>query len=297
MFDAETAVAGQAGLVADQRRARPARRRARAGARPARRPLGGAVLDAFREEPLPADSVFYSLPNVIVTPHTSWSSGRALDRSVELFCDNLRRYTRGEPLLNLVDPRRGLLATSAGRDSRTGPVGQDNRFQHAHPRPGRDRRLWRRDRQRRRGQGARRPADQADRAVQAQARGPGRRDLCRPAGAAAVGGRTRAGRDPGRPAGPTAHGRRAAARGACFRRPGGGASRSARSTRGGTSSSSTSSSCWPTLAWSRSASRSCRRPGPPRHAGRARGQRARARGPGAHRARRCARASRFATWS
>jgi phosphoglycerate dehydrogenase-like enzyme len=70
-------------------------------------PLGGAVLDTFVEEPLPANSVFYALPNAIVTPHTSWSSARALDRSVDLFCENLRRYTRGEELLNLVDPRVG----------------------------------------------------------------------------------------------------------------------------------------------------------------------------------------------
>jgi phosphoglycerate dehydrogenase-like enzyme len=69
--------------------------------------LGGAVLDTFRDEPLPPTSPFYDLPNVIVTPHTSWSSGRVLDRSVELFCDNLRRYASGEPLLNVVDPAAG----------------------------------------------------------------------------------------------------------------------------------------------------------------------------------------------
>jgi phosphoglycerate dehydrogenase-like enzyme len=70
-------------------------------------PLGGAVLDTFRDEPLPPMSSFYDLPNVIVTPHTAWSSGRVLDRSVELFCDNLRRFARGEPLLNVVDPVAG----------------------------------------------------------------------------------------------------------------------------------------------------------------------------------------------
>jgi len=70
-------------------------------------PLGGAVLDTFVEEPLPSNSVFYDLPNAIVTPHTSWSSARALDRSVDLFCENLQRYTRGEALLNLVDPQVG----------------------------------------------------------------------------------------------------------------------------------------------------------------------------------------------
>jgi phosphoglycerate dehydrogenase-like enzyme len=69
--------------------------------------IGGAILDTFREEPLSPSSEFYDLPNVIVTPHTSWSSGRVLDRSVELFCDNLRRYAAGEPLLNVVDPSAG----------------------------------------------------------------------------------------------------------------------------------------------------------------------------------------------
>jgi len=70
-------------------------------------PLGGAILDTFRDEPLSPMSSFYDLENVIVTPHTAWSSGRVLDRSVELFCDNLRRFASGEPLLNVVDPAAG----------------------------------------------------------------------------------------------------------------------------------------------------------------------------------------------
>lgn len=69
--------------------------------------IGGAVLDTFADEPLTPSSTFYDLPNVIVTPHTSWSSGRVLDRSFELFCDNLRRFSAGEPLLNRVDPTAG----------------------------------------------------------------------------------------------------------------------------------------------------------------------------------------------
>jgi phosphoglycerate dehydrogenase-like enzyme len=69
--------------------------------------IGGAVLDTFAEEPLAESSPFYDLPNVIVTPHTSWSSGRVLDRSVGLFCENLRRFAAGEPLLNVVDPDAG----------------------------------------------------------------------------------------------------------------------------------------------------------------------------------------------
>jgi phosphoglycerate dehydrogenase-like enzyme len=70
-------------------------------------PLGGAVLDTFRDEPLQPTSPFYDLDNVIVTPHTAWSSGRVVDRSVELFCDNLRHFAQGEPLLNVVDPAAG----------------------------------------------------------------------------------------------------------------------------------------------------------------------------------------------
>ena len=69
--------------------------------------LGGAVLDTFREEPLPPTSMLYDLPNVILTPHTSWSSARVLDRSVGLFCDNLRRFAGGRPLVNVVDPTAG----------------------------------------------------------------------------------------------------------------------------------------------------------------------------------------------
>jgi phosphoglycerate dehydrogenase-like enzyme len=65
------------------------------------------VLDTFREEPLPPTSTLYDLPNVILTPHTSWSSTRVLDRSVGLFCDNLRRFSAGQALVNVVDPAAG----------------------------------------------------------------------------------------------------------------------------------------------------------------------------------------------
>ena len=70
-------------------------------------PMAGAVLDAFKEEPLPPDSPLYGVANLIITPHTSWTSGRVLDRSIELFRDNLVRYIAGEPLLNVVDTTKG----------------------------------------------------------------------------------------------------------------------------------------------------------------------------------------------
>lgn len=70
-------------------------------------PMRGAIVDTLRDEPLGPDSPLYDVPNLIVTPHTSWTSGRVLDRSIELFCENLARYKAGEPLRNAVDRVRG----------------------------------------------------------------------------------------------------------------------------------------------------------------------------------------------
>jgi phosphoglycerate dehydrogenase-like enzyme len=69
-----------------------------------RRRIAGAVLDVFATEPLPDDSPLWTLPNVLVTPHAAALSPRENERIVELFCDNLRRYLDGEPLINLIKP-------------------------------------------------------------------------------------------------------------------------------------------------------------------------------------------------
>jgi phosphoglycerate dehydrogenase-like enzyme len=61
------------------------------------------VLDVFNEEPLPPDSPLYGTPNIVLTPHTSWSSDRVVDRSLDLFLANLRRFAAGESLHNVVD--------------------------------------------------------------------------------------------------------------------------------------------------------------------------------------------------
>lgn len=71
------------------------------------RRIGGACLDVFAEEPLPAESPLWDLPNVIITPHASWSAPGLDEREVELFLENLRRYVNGEPLLNVVDKNAG----------------------------------------------------------------------------------------------------------------------------------------------------------------------------------------------
>jgi phosphoglycerate dehydrogenase-like enzyme len=69
--------------------------------------IGGAALDVFETEPLPRDSPLWELPNVIITPHISGGSERYLDRAVDLFVANLRRYLARQPLENVYQPERG----------------------------------------------------------------------------------------------------------------------------------------------------------------------------------------------
>jgi phosphoglycerate dehydrogenase-like enzyme len=69
--------------------------------------IAGAGLDAHSEEPLPADSPFWTAPNTIVTPHNGASTRATRDRGFSIFVDNLRRYVAGEKLVNIVDKRLG----------------------------------------------------------------------------------------------------------------------------------------------------------------------------------------------
>ena len=62
--------------------------------------LGGAGLDVFATEPLPADSPLWDLPNVIITPHNSANTGSSGTVAAEMFLTNLAHYVAGEPLLN-----------------------------------------------------------------------------------------------------------------------------------------------------------------------------------------------------
>ena len=66
--------------------------------------LGGAYLDVFETEPLPAESPLWSMPNVMITPHASDNIVGWPRRFAELFADNLERWRAGEPLLNPVSP-------------------------------------------------------------------------------------------------------------------------------------------------------------------------------------------------
>lgn len=66
--------------------------------------LNGAFLDVFAQEPLPADSPLWDLPNVIATPHTAGSSLGMYRRMEQTFTDNLARYVRSQPLQNVASP-------------------------------------------------------------------------------------------------------------------------------------------------------------------------------------------------
>jgi len=70
--------------------------------------LSGAGLDVTAEEPLPATSRLWDMPNVIITPHVGGQSRRRIDQMTDFFCENLRRYQAGQPLLNLVDKELGF---------------------------------------------------------------------------------------------------------------------------------------------------------------------------------------------
>ncbi|MBZ9856419.1 D-2-hydroxyacid dehydrogenase [Mesorhizobium sp. CA13] len=69
--------------------------------------IKGAALDVFATEPLPQSHPLWGYDNVIVTPHCSSVYDGWDVKSVRMFADNLARYRRGEPLNNVVDPKRG----------------------------------------------------------------------------------------------------------------------------------------------------------------------------------------------
>ena len=70
--------------------------------------LSGAVLDVFYEEPLPADSPLWSTPNLIMSPHCAVDDESVyVERCLDIFFGNLKRFLTGRPLNNVVDTRLG----------------------------------------------------------------------------------------------------------------------------------------------------------------------------------------------
>ncbi|MGH3355341.1 MAG: D-2-hydroxyacid dehydrogenase [Nocardioidaceae bacterium] len=74
--------------------------------------IAGADLDVFEEEPLPADSPLWSMPEVFVSPHMSGDTVGWRGALADLFVDNLRRWCAGETLRNVVDKQLGYVPSS-----------------------------------------------------------------------------------------------------------------------------------------------------------------------------------------
>ena len=65
--------------------------------------IAGAALDVYEVEPLPKDHPLWDFPNAILTPHTAGYSPAIARRHLETLVENVGRFARGEPLLNVVD--------------------------------------------------------------------------------------------------------------------------------------------------------------------------------------------------
>jgi len=69
--------------------------------------IGGAGLDVTPQEPLPQDSPLWDMKNAIITPHVAGGSPLRMDRTVDLFCENLKRFLAGERMISVIDKRKG----------------------------------------------------------------------------------------------------------------------------------------------------------------------------------------------
>lgn len=73
------------------------------------RRIAGAGLDVASQEPLPSSSPYWSMSNVILTPHVSGYTATYFERTLALFAGNLDRFLRGEVLQNVVNKRLGYV--------------------------------------------------------------------------------------------------------------------------------------------------------------------------------------------
>jgi phosphoglycerate dehydrogenase-like enzyme len=65
--------------------------------------IAGAGLDVFEQEPLPVDHPLWTMPGVLITPHTAGFGPYLDERRFEVLLDNARRFLAGQPLRNVVD--------------------------------------------------------------------------------------------------------------------------------------------------------------------------------------------------
>lgn len=69
--------------------------------------IAGAGLDVTDPEPLPKGHPLWTTPRVIISPHTAGRSDKGRDRLYLMVKENLRRYVNGEPMLSVVDIKKG----------------------------------------------------------------------------------------------------------------------------------------------------------------------------------------------
>ena len=70
--------------------------------------VGGAGIDAFAQEPLPSDSPFWDMPNVLVTSHSSAYAREMIEGRRQIVRENLKRFLANEPFLYVVDKKAGF---------------------------------------------------------------------------------------------------------------------------------------------------------------------------------------------
>ncbi len=68
--------------------------------------LGGAALDVLAKEPPADDNPLWDMPHVLICPHSASTVDTENAHLTALFCDNLRRYLNGQPLINVFDRQR-----------------------------------------------------------------------------------------------------------------------------------------------------------------------------------------------
>jgi phosphoglycerate dehydrogenase-like enzyme len=71
------------------------------------RHIKGAALDVFDTEPLPDGHPFYTLDNVLLSPHCADHTPDWMDQAMYFFLAQFERFRKGEPLLNIVDKKLG----------------------------------------------------------------------------------------------------------------------------------------------------------------------------------------------
>ena len=69
--------------------------------------IAGAALDVFKVEPLPTDHLFWSLPNMILSPHSACYSNGIAERDLAILVKNAQAFTKGEPFTNVCDKKLG----------------------------------------------------------------------------------------------------------------------------------------------------------------------------------------------